>query len=49
MGGERAHGRREGTWKESTWEGRGHMGGERAPPSPLIPHHCQVLMRTIYP
>ena len=25
MGGERAHGRREGTWEE-----RGHMGGERA-------------------
>ena len=24
MGGERAHGRREGTWEE-----RGHMGGER--------------------
>ena len=48
------------TWEErghmggerSTWEERGHMGRERAPPSPLLPHHCQVLiaaLRTIYP
>ena len=49
MGGERAHGRRAHGMGEDTWEGRGHMGGERAPPSPLLPHHCQVLMRTIYP
>ena len=48
MGGERTHGR------EDIWGGRGHtcMGGEKAPPSPLLPHHCQVLiaaLRTIYP
>ena len=32
--------------------GERHKGGERAHPSPLLPHHCQVLiaaLRTIYP
>ena len=49
MGGGEAYGRGEDI---HVWEGRWHMGGERAPPSPLLPHHCQVLiaaLRTIYP